>query len=363
MIDLGEGSYPAFFDANGDGLPDIVSGNRGYFAGTANYDSQLLLLLNTGTAFDPAFEFVTDDYAGLSTFGFDGVYPSFGDMDNDGDQDMIIGDDEGKLHYFENQQDPGGMAQLELIQANYFNIDVGEAAKPQIVDVNDDGLPDLLLGERSGTLKYYENTGSPENAVFNSIPSNDMFGGIDVMPACCTGFSAPFLTTDSLENKILYTGSEQGYIYLYDNIDGNLSGNFRLVDSLYLHAVNINLCGTDINMDGKQEFVFGSFAGGIAILRQGIPPVFGLFEEKSFAVPSLQVYPNPAGSILHIEFSQPGDIEDWQIHIYNVFGQGMMTMPMNSAKMKIDVQDLLPGIYIIVADNKRMRSISKFIKK
>ena len=115
--------------------------------------------------------------------------------------------------------------------------------------------------------------------VFTDVPDVEQLGGIDVMPQCCTGFSAPFLTTDSLGNFQLYVGSEQGYIYLYDDIEGNIYGNYRLKDSLYLYGVNTTINGADINADGRPEFIFGEAAGGIGLLRHGDPPVYGIEED------------------------------------------------------------------------------------
>ncbi len=116
---------------------------------------------------------------------------AFGDMDNDGDKDMITGDEDGNLHYFRNDGGAGNPADFTISQPNYKGIDIGESAKPQIIDVNRDGLPDLLVGERSGTINYFENIGTPQSADFSASPNNDFFGEIDVMAECCTGFSAP----------------------------------------------------------------------------------------------------------------------------------------------------------------------------
>jgi len=89
MIDVGERSYPVFFDVNSDGLMDIIVGNFGYFQEAGSYTSQLMLLRNTGTISDPAFEIISDDYGDLAQFGFNGIYSSFGDLDGDGDYDIF----------------------------------------------------------------------------------------------------------------------------------------------------------------------------------------------------------------------------------------------------------------------------------
>ena len=43
---------------------------------------------------------------------------------------------------------------------NYFNIDVGYFSQPQLIDVNRDGLLDIIIGEQDGSLNYCPNSGT-----------------------------------------------------------------------------------------------------------------------------------------------------------------------------------------------------------
>ena len=64
---------------------------------------------NTGTFNQATFKLIMI-FANLSNLPLNtilnipvaGVSPSFGDLDDDGDDDMILGDADGKLHFFEN---------------------------------------------------------------------------------------------------------------------------------------------------------------------------------------------------------------------------------------------------------------------
>jgi hypothetical protein len=362
MIDLGEASFPAFFDEDADGLYDIIAGSFGYFEAAGEYDSRLMLLRNSGTAEQPVFEIISTDYAGLGKFGFEGIYPSFGDMDGDGDSEMIIGDEEGKLHFFLNEAEPGAPAVFNLTQPNYKGIDVGESAKPNITDLNKDGLNDLLVGERSGTVRYYQNTGSESNAEFTSVPTIAKLGGVDVMPECCTGYSAPFLSVDSLGKSVLYVGSEQGYLYLFDDIDNNISGTFNLVDSLHLNGVNINVSGEDINGDGKNEFVFGQFAGGLGLLKSGKPPVLGIRDKTVNRVLHFRLFPNPVNDKLTLELD---DLKDGpvRVSILNLLGQTLLSESYRKASREVlDVDFLSPGIYFLRVEKDGREGVRKFVK-
>ena len=348
MIDLGERSYPAFMDENADGLIDIVAGSFGYFEEAGSYSSRLMLLRNTGTPEEPEFEVITNDYAGLDAYGFEGVYPSFGDMDNDGDPDMIVGDEEGRLHLFTNEAGAGNPADFILTDPNYYGIDVGESARPQIYDVNNDGLPDLISGERSGKIRYFENTGTPMNPVFSQLATNDSLGNIDVMPECCSGFSAPFMTKDSLGNTVLYVGSEQGYLYLYNDIDNNLNGDFILVDSLYLHGTEINVTGADINNEDGMEFVGGLSAGGIQLFKRGKPFIYGMDERKTPGI-RVNLFPNPVKDLINVEISGTPSYDIRAVSILNIYGQRIYSNfePGGKTALQINISKLPPGAYVL----------------
>ena len=68
---------------------------------------------------------------------------------------------------------------------------IDQNAAPEIADINGDGLLDLLVGERVGTIAYFENTGTLSSAQFASAPTIAEFGKIDVSFFCCNGFAAP----------------------------------------------------------------------------------------------------------------------------------------------------------------------------
>lgn len=346
MIDVGEGARPVFFDANSDGLLDIIIGNFGYFVSSGNFDSELALLLNTGTLTDPSFDLIDRDYAGLASLNLNSVYPAFGDMDADGDKDMIIGDEDGQLHFFINNADSGLPARFFLSKPVYMNIDVGETAMPQIVDVNRDGKPDLIIGERSGTINYFENIGTPTEALFNSLPTNDFFGEVDVMVQCCSGYSTPFLTNDSAGNYLLYVGSEQGFLYQYNEIEGNLDGSFNLADSLFLSGLNVTISGADLNNDGNTELIFGEYAGGITILKKGIPQWIGITETKVDII-EIDLFPNPAKSSVYLQLKGKPNYGIVNVQLLNFLGQVVSThqYTFSGSDIKINLQGVSPGIY------------------
>lgn len=223
MIELGTGAYPALFDYDQDGLKDLIVGNRGYFQSTGVYSSQIAYYRNTGTETEPAFTLQTRDMAGASSLGLGNVIPTFGDLDGDGDADMIVGDANGRIHYFENSAGAGNESDFSLTEPGFQGIDIGgQFAAPFLFDVNGDLLLDLIIGERNGNLNYYANTGSVSNPVFALEDTN--WGGVDMRRnGLSFGFSTPFLYNNDGEVEMM-VGSESGVIDIYSDITEVISG-------------------------------------------------------------------------------------------------------------------------------------------
>lgn len=344
MIDLGSGSYPTFFDHNNDGLLDLVVGNYGYHQSGGNPISSLALFENTGTIGFPEFTLIDRDWQNISSINLNinlnipalNLSPTFGDIDGDFDKDMILGDANGKLHLFENTGSTP--ASFVLAEVEYKGIDVGYFASPQLIDLNRDGLLDLIIGEQSGTINYCENTGSLNNPVFDTIITN--LGGIDIESnIISSGFSTPKFY-DNNGTYELYSGSFTGQTYVYDNIDNNLFGNFDSLTILNFNEGGKNMIAIeDINNDQKPDLLIGNFSGGLSFFSSDSVIIIN---SNPTDINNFNIYPNPTQKFITIENNYFGELR-----IKNTLGQTVLKINKETEKITLDLQDFKSGFYLI----------------
>jgi hypothetical protein len=323
---------------------DLIIGNYGYYTEGGNFNSQLALYKNIGSESAPEFEWVTDDYEELGLLNFDNnISPTFGDIDGDNDPDMLVGDANGKLHLLTNIL-IDNQSNFFINTIDYFDIDVGSFASPFLVDLDRDNDLDLIIGSRQGQIFYYDNQGSSTEP--NFILSSEMLGNIDLIdPIYGTAYTTPKVI-DGENGYELYVGTEKGPVYHYINIDNNLTGEFQLVnDSIQLYSKGVRTAPAvyDLNNDGFNDMLLGTYTGGIHLMWGGEVPTVQLSEQVHITI---DIFPNPSEGFINIR--QADLISEFQI--YSIDGKLCHIRP---SQDYIDLSHLSDGIYFIRAKRKK----------
>lgn len=354
MLDFGEGSYPVFFDYDNNGTMDLVIGNYGYYSGLGNYDGQLALLKNKGTNLAPEYELITRDFAGLSSLDLHGIYPAFGDLDNDGDMDMIIGEDRGILHRFENVAGSSSPANFVLQQSNYGGVDVGNFSTPCLADINRDGKLDLVIGEANGTLNYIQNSGTtaaPQHLHANRVEN---FGNVSVANQGFTiGYSTPVVIEEN-NRWLILTGSENGRIHLFDNIENNLGGTFTELSSFYSNIWEGNRSSIAVfkPSSGVLHAAVGSYRGGISFYKgSGVVSVREVMSDNRTFI----IYPNPSSESINIQ----SEIESGILQILDLTGRELYQGSYRKGA-SIDISGYKPGTYLVILSQGGNRQLGRF---
>jgi len=372
MLDLGSGAYPVFFDYNGDGLMDVLVGNYGYSDSCVfspvnglqcYFTSKVALLLNIGTVSKPAFKLVDRNIAHLDSLQMQSLIPAVADMDGDGDMDLVCGNSKGKLVYCENIALPGHPAEFKMADPAWQNIDVGDFSAPQLIDIDHDELIDLICGKKKGTFSCYKNTGTMQVAQFTLV--TELFGGVDVTNTQLSngGYSVPCFYKDKQGDTKLFSGSEFGDIFVYDQIDNNLDGTFRFAGILpgikegWRSAVAIG----NLNNDTLTDMLVGNYSGGMGLFFGKPDKIFGIWEHRHQLSSSLLISPNPAGNEVSVSFKSDLKIKPENLIIQTMDGKIVRKYSQVEFPMRIDVSGYKNGIYLVLLQTNKGMATGKLV--
>lgn len=204
-----------------------------------------------------------------------GAAPFVVDWDNDGRKDLLVGSEDGTVTLFRNVGseevpvlDPGA-----LLQASGVPINVGAAAVPAVADIDGDGDKDLVVGAR-----LFANGGSDEEPQL--APAGKL------VPL--SGAVAPFFADWDGDGgrELLLAASEHLYRYVRQ-ADGSyaaaevlsvasdlLGGNGQSVAGAFSLGDRLRLFALDFDGDKGKDLLVGNAAGEVRLVAShGSDPV------------------------------------------------------------------------------------------
>lgn len=155
-IDVYGAPSPNMYDFDRDGDLDLICGE---------FLDRLVWFENVGSRSKPVFaasRFLSNE-SGLIKMDLEMIIPSAVDWDNDGDIDLVIGDEDGRVALVENT----GKVIDRMPQFNspkYFQqkadkVKFGALVTPFAIDWDDDGDDDIICGNSAGYIGFIENLG------------------------------------------------------------------------------------------------------------------------------------------------------------------------------------------------------------
>ncbi|MBL6964499.1 MAG: T9SS type A sorting domain-containing protein [Bacteroidetes bacterium] len=363
MIDLGGRSSPSFFDFDQDGDLDLIVSTIGDYNQSFYHKDRLVLFENEGSKSNPEFHLKDKDYANISSLNLRGIKASFGDMDGDGDKDLLLGKSDGKLAYFENTAASGQQASFNWISNSFQNIDVGDFSTPCLHDVNGDLLPDLIIGEQYATLKYYENTGSASSPVFSL--AQDTFGKVS-FDLFLRQYAQPQVYDLNANGKDeLIIGTRDDNIYYVADFKDHLNDSFQLKklhirDSSCSCKLNrligqrLSVAFADLFDLAELDMIVGSERGGLLYYSTRFDNLHISREEKTNLklAGKMSVFPNPFVSGIQIQMKDHP--ENYRVVIGDVSGKCLYQQGINHLfNGRIQLPYLKDGFYILSIQDEK----------
>ena len=346
LLDFGQYSAPFFTDLDNNGLLDMIIGE---YDGILSHYQQV----EPGSNY---FSLVSDTFNNINVGIFSTLF--FIDLDTDELLDLIVGEWDGNLNHYE--QDEINSTNFSLITENFNDIDVGSGATPHFTDLDNDSLLDMIVGELDGNLNHYE---QDETGSYSFTLITDSLSDIDIGRRSAPCFTD--LDNNNLLDLIVGESSLNLNHYEQDEVGG---GTFTLKTEQFM-GISIDAGSrpvfADINNDGLEDLIFGNINGGIRYFQRNNETVIKSDQVNLYSFKIFPNYPNPfnPSTMINYQLSMTSDVE---LSIYNLLGQKVATLvsarqPAGSYKIQWDAAGYASGVYYYQLRAGEFQSVRKMI--
>jgi len=281
----------AFGDVDGDGDQDLLWGDF--------FEPGLLLIENTDRCPNFSLRSTPVQFPAANpvlTTGYNA--PTVGDIDGDGDADVVMGVIGGAFNPARSSMD--NLYLIEQVAPGEFRpttsrlipmIDVGSESMPVLGDLDGDGDLDLLVGNKvttddntTATITRYENTGTRTAPVFTDRGDLGIHGTYNYAPVITD------LDGDGVPDLVLGTWND--HLQWWQNRGTAAVPDWTMVDSALVvitRGSNTTPALADLDGDGDLDLVIGEASGQLNLYRNVGTRTTPQFELVTDEMPGMDV--------------------------------------------------------------------------
>ncbi|MFN4111964.1 MAG: FG-GAP repeat domain-containing protein, partial [Ignavibacteria bacterium] len=230
-------------------------------------DGELYFYRNTGTSKKPNFKLESQLFEPIRISG-GSASVSFADFDNDGDFDLLSGDYLGGFQYFENK---GSKTKPSFKKNNRVlnSLRVPAFSTPIFIDINNDGLLDIISGALDGKIYCFIRTAN------GFIENHNLFKNIRVQEK--SAIAAADINNDGLIDLLVCSGSPEQYLMMINHGKNTFKPNRSILKNVYF-PYDARPTFADVDCDGDFDLVIGSRDGRIIYYENTGTPTNPVFE-------------------------------------------------------------------------------------
>ena len=212
--------------------------------------------------------------------------PVAADLDKDGLLELLVGQGDGTLIDYEQTVTNGAFSTtgtVIMLLASGATVDVGLYAKPTVSDLDGDGLQEIIVGEETGKVMLYEQSGARGPLAFKVGAGTTLFVnpyGATVTGTPNAGSYARPAVCDLNNNGLvdIVVGGNDGLLHRYEQLAANnkTTGGFSAATTIKLaDGASVLDAGdvskpliTDYDGDGKLDMLVGNVTGNVQFYTQ-----------------------------------------------------------------------------------------------